>query len=167
MPPTYFSIFTTLGLQRLAEAQMNEVPLVFTEFAVGDGGGSPITPDAGMSELVNEVYRGDVNGVSISPDAPRTVRVEGLIPSGTGGFMIREAGLFNGSGELIAIASYPPMYKPTPAEGATVEEYIRVLLEYEAVEAIGLTVDPAVVMATREDVENATGGSLFLWERFS
>lgn len=165
--PTYFAIFTTLGLQRLAEAQLNNVPLVFTEFAVGDGGGAAITPSAEMTELVNEQYRGDVNDVSISPNEPRTVRVEGLIPSATGGFTIREACLFNGAGEMIVIAGYPPVYKPTPAEGAIVEEYIRLLLEYAAVEAIALTVDPAVVMATREDVENATGGGLFLWERFT
>jgi hypothetical protein len=149
----YFAIFTTLGLTRLAEAQANNIPLVFTHVAVGDGDGVEITPVVGMTELVNERARVAVNLVEISPDAPTTVRVEGLIPAATGGFYIREAGLFNGDGELIAIASYPPIYKPTPGEGASVEEYIRIPLEYATTSAIALTVDTSVVIATRLYVE--------------
>jgi phage-related tail fiber protein len=165
--PSYYTILTTLGLTRLAEAQMSGVPLVFTHLAVGDGGGSPITPSAGMTALVNEVARVSVNNVEISPDAPTVVRVEGLIPSGTGGFTIREAALFNGAGEMIAIASYPPIYKPVPSDGAIVEEYIRILIEYAAVEAIALTVDPDVITATRLYVDDMTAGGLYLWENFN
>lgn len=165
--PTYYAIFTTLGLQRLAEAQYHGVPLVFTHLAVGDGDGAPITPSVDMPGLINERARVPVNSTQISPDAPTTVRVEGVIPAGTGGFIIREAGLFNFSGELIAVASYPPISKPTPADGVTVDEYIRILLVYSAVTAIALTVDPAVILATRFDVEDATAGSLYLWEHFT
>lgn len=147
--PTYFAIITTLGLQRLAEAQASGNPLVFTDLAVGDGNGSEITPLASMTELVNETARVSVNSVEIAPGAPTTVRVEGLIPAATGGFTIREAGLFNGDGELIAIASYPPIYKPVPADGVSVEEYIRILLVYEETTAIALTVDTSVIIATR------------------
>jgi phage-related tail fiber protein len=165
--PAYYTILTTLGLQRLAEAQMSGVPLIFTEFAVGDGDGAAITPAVGMTALVSEVWRGDVNLVEISSDAPTTVRIEGLIPSSDGGFTIREAGLFNAAGELIAVASYPPVYKPTPAEGVTAEEYIRILIEYAAVEAVALTTDPDVVTATRAYVEDMTAGGLWLWENFT
>ena len=165
--PTYYAILTTLGAQRLAEAQMSGVPLVFTEIAVGDGGGAATTPSAAQTVLVNEVWRGDVNLVEIYESAPRTVRVEGLIPSATGGFTIREAGLFNSSGELIVVASYPPIYKPTPAEGVTVEEYIRILLEYATIEAVALTTDPSVVTATQEYVDDMTAGGLWLWENFT
>lgn len=147
--PTYYSIFTTVGLARLAEAQASGIPLVFTEVAVGDGGGSPITPLAAMTALVNETARVSVNSVDIQPDAPTTVRVEGLIPAATGGFTIREAGLFNADGELIAIASYPPIYKPDPGDGLAVEEYVRVLLVYTEVSAIALTVDTSAIVATR------------------
>jgi hypothetical protein len=152
--PPYKAIFTTLGLQRLAEAQASGVPLVFTEVAVGDGGGAEITPIASMTALVNERARVDVNLVEIHPDAPNTVRVEGLIPAATGGFFIREAGLFNGAGELIAIASYPPIYKPELADGVSVDEYIRILLVYENLEdAIELSADLSVVIATRPYVD--------------
>lgn len=165
--PTYFAVFTTLGLARLADAQYTATPLVFTHVAVGDGNGAPITPSAAMTALVHETARVVVNGVSISPDAPNVVRVEGLIPSGTGGFTIREAGLFNLAGELIAVASYPPIYKPVPGDGVTVEEYIRILLKYEAVAAIALTTDPDVITATRLYVDDLTAGGLWLWETFT
>lgn len=150
----YFAIFTTLGLQRLAEAQASGVPLVFATVRVGDGNGSEITPLASMTALVNEVASVDVNLVEIHPDAPSTVRVEGLIPAATGGFTIREAGLFNGDDEMIAIASYPPTYKPNLADGVSVDEYIRILLVYENLEeAIELTADLSVVTATRPYVD--------------
>lgn len=165
--PTYFAIFTTVGLTRLAEAQMSSTPLVFTHLAVGDGNGLPITPDAGMTTLVNERARVTINSVDISPDEPTTVRVEGLIQAATGGFTIREAGLFNLAGEMIAVASYPEIYKPNLADGVTVEEYIRILLVYAAVEAIALTVDPDVITATRLYVDDRTGGGLYLWEHFT
>lgn len=164
--PTYYAIFTSLGLTRLAEAQATATPLVFTHVAVGDGGGAPIAPNASMTALVNERARVPTNSVGISPDQPDIVRVEGLIPSGTGGFFIREAGLFNLAGELMAVSSYPPTYKPVPADGATVEEYIRMLLQYTAVTAIALTIDPDVITATRLYVDDATAGQLALWERF-
>jgi len=153
VPSTYFAVFTTLGLTRLAEAQASGVPLVFTHVAVGDGNGSPITPNSSMTALVHEVARVTVNDVQVVDDEPTTVRVEGLLPAATGGFTVHEAGLFNGAGEMIAVASYPPMYKPVPSDGASVDEYIRILLVYEAVESIALTVDPAVIVATRQYVD--------------
>lgn len=152
--PTYQAIFTTLGLQRLAEAQANYTPLVFTDLAVGDGGGSPTTPDVDQTELVNETARVSVNLIEVDPDNPNQVRVEGLIPAATGGFTIREAGLFNGDNELIAVANYPDIYKPELSDGVSIEEYIRILLVYEnPTDAIELTSDLSVVMATRAYVD--------------
>lgn len=165
--PTYFAIWTTLGLTRLAEATSSGTPVPFAYVAVGDGNGSPITPAAGMTALVHERARVATNNVDISPDDPLTVRVEGLIPSATGGFTIREAGVFNHAGELLAIASYPPIYKPTPADGVTVEEYIRILLQYSDVTAVELTTDPDVITATRLYVDDSTAGQLALWEAFT
>lgn len=154
MPATYYAIFTTLGLQRLAEAAATYTPLVFYEMAVGDGDGSPVTPSASMTGLVNERARVSVNLVEVDPDNPNQVRVEGLIPAATGGFTIREAGVFNADGELIAVANYPPIAKPVPADGVSVEEYIRILLVYENPgDAIELSVDTSVVMATRHYVD--------------
>jgi phage-related tail fiber protein len=165
--PAYYAIWTTVGLTRLAAATASGIPVPFAYVAVGDGNGAPITPSAAMTALVNERARVDRNNVDISPDDPHTVRVEGLIPSATGGFTIREAGVFNHAGELLAIASYPPIYKPTPADGVTVEEYIRLSLQYSDVTAVALTTDPDVITATRLYVDDATAGQLAIWERFT
>ena len=164
--PTYFAIWTTVGLTRLAEAIASGHPVPFAYVAVGDGNGAPITPAAGMTALVHETARVQTNDVSTLPADPRTVRVEGLIPAATGGFTIREAGVFNFAGELLAIASYPPVYKPTPADGVSVQEYIRLLLQPSDVTAVQLTVDTSVITATRLDVDDATAGKLALWEAF-
>jgi phage-related tail fiber protein len=165
--PTYYAIFTTLGLTRLAEAHAAGVALVFAHVAVGDGGGAPITPDPSMTALVNETARVVTNSVSVSPDALDIVRVEGLFPAAVGGFTIREAGIFNHAGELMAVASYPPIYKPTPADGVSVEEYVRILLKYSNTADIAMSVDPDVITATRLYVDGMTAGGLALWERFS
>jgi phage-related tail fiber protein len=165
--PTYFAIFTTLGLTRLSEAQASGVALAFAHVAVGDGGGNPIAPDASMTALVNERARVVTNSVSVSPDALNVVRVEGLIPSSVGGFTIREAGVFNRDGELLAIASYPPIYKPITADGVTVEEYIRILLQYATTSAIAVSTDPNVVTATQRYVDDNTAGAAALWETYS
>jgi phage-related tail fiber protein len=164
---SYYALITTLGAQRLAEAQYAGVPLVFTDFAVGDGDGAAITPAVGMTALVNEVYSGSVNDVQIYESAASTIRVEGHIPSSEGGFTIREVGLYNAAGELIVIASYPETYKANPAEGATVETYVRVLIEYASVEAVELTTDPAVVTASQEYVDKSTANRLWLFENFT
>lgn len=164
--PTYSAILTTLGAQRLAEAQMSGVPLVFAEVAVGDGNGSVPTPSVGQTELVHETARVAVNTVEIYASAPSTVRIEGVIPAATGGFTVREVGFFNNAGELIVVASHPPTYKPVPADGVSADMILRQLLAYAAIDAIALTVDPAVVTASREYVDDATAGGLYLWENF-
>jgi phage-related tail fiber protein len=167
MPATYYAILTTLGATRLAEAVANAIPLVFAFGAVGDGGGAPITPAVGMTTLVNERARVAINKIETSPDEPNVLRVEFVLLAATGGFTIREAGLFNLAGEMIAVASYPPTYKPVPADGAIVNEYIRVLIAYTPASAVALTVDPNVITATELYVDDATAGGLANWERFS
>lgn len=153
MPSTYYAIFTAMGLTRLAEAQVSGTPIAFVDVAVGDGGPGGInTPDPSLTALRNERWRGTAT-TELDPSIANTVRVEGHILAATGGFTIREVGLFNGSGEMIAYASYPTIYKPTPGEGASVDEYIRVLLTYAAVDAISLTVDGSVIVASRAYVD--------------
>lgn len=152
---SFSAILTTLGLSRLATAQATNTPLVFTHVAVGDGNGSPVTPVASMTALVHETARVTVNAVDLDTDVADAVRVEGLFPADVGGFTIREGGLFNGAGELIAVASFPDIYKAVPADGASVPVYIRIPIEYAGVAtAISITVDDSVVMATRSYVDD-------------
>ncbi len=150
----YKAIFTTLGLARLAAATATSTPIVFDEMAIGDGSGAPTTPSAGQTELVNEVERVDVNLIELDPSDEDTVRVEAFLPPETGGYTIREIGLY-ADGDLIAVASYPPIAKPVLADGVSVAEYIRILLVYSnPTDAITLTTDLSVVLATRLYVDD-------------
>jgi phage-related tail fiber protein len=120
-----------------------------------------------MTALVNERARVSINAVTDRRGRPDDGEGRGLLPGGTGGFTIREFGLFNGAGELIAVASCPPTYKPVPGDGVTSAGYVRINLRYENPSAIAPTVDGSVIVATREDLDNATAGGLLLWERFT
>lgn len=155
MPPTYFAVITTLGATKLATAQASDNPLLFTHLAVGDGGGSTPTPNVAQTALVNERARVSINLVQVDPANPNTVRVEGLIPAATGGFVIREAGIFDEDDDLIAVANYPDIYKPSLSDGVSIEEYIRILLVYASPgSAIDLIVDTSVIIATRLYVDD-------------
>ncbi len=147
--PTYYAVLTDVGVTKLAAALATYTPIVFADLAVGDGSGSTITPLSSMTELVNETARVSVNLVEVDPENANQVRVEGLIPAVTGGFTIREAGIFDEDGDMIAVASYPPIYKPVPGDGVSVEEYIRILLVVESAAAVELSVDTSVIVATR------------------
>lgn len=164
--PTWYSKITTVGLARLAQAEMSGSKFQFHEIAVGDGAGSSVTPDVSMTALIREVWRGSVNNVEIAASDPNTIRIEGLVPSSSGGFTMREIGVFNTSGELVVIANMPATYKPTPDEGVTSDAYVRVLIEYANPDTIALTTDPDVVTASREYVDRSTAARLSLWENF-
>jgi hypothetical protein len=154
MSLTYYAIITDLGATKLADAAASFTPLVFSHLAVGDGNGSTPTPDPAQTSLVNETARVAINAVDVDPDNPNQVRIEGLIPADTGGFTIREAGVYSDAGDLIAVANYPDIYKPVPADGASIAEYIRIVLAYtNPSDAMSITTDTSVVMATREYVD--------------
>jgi hypothetical protein len=168
MAGPFFALITNDGADALADALGTATPLQLSYIAVGDGGGSPITPDVTMTALVNERARVNVNAIDVDPATPNKVRVEGLIPVGTGGFTIREAAIFSEDGVMIAIASYPDIYKPTPSEGASVAEYIRIPLEYlSVVDAVELTVDNSTVMATRQYVSDFAFDRFFVSDDFT
>lgn len=120
MSTTYKTVITDKGAERIAAALLPDgEKLKITHFAVGDGNGSIPTPTASQTALVHEVYRGEVSNIHADGDSTTRIIVEGIIPAGQGGFWVREIGLYDDQGVLIAVCSAPERYKPTPAEGAT------------------------------------------------
>jgi len=159
-------LITTIGLAKIADALAGGYDVNITEIAVGD---ADVAPDPDATELGNEVWRGAVNAVDVTPGNPNRVRFEGLVPIEDGGWTMREAGAFDSEGDLIVLARIPDTYKPDPGtDGAGVAAYIRLCAEVaNAVEAFALTVDDSVVMASRLYVDEASIGSqLYEWERF-
>lgn len=150
----YTTIHTTYGLNALAAAQATGVPINLTHIAVGDGGGSDVTPTPAMTALVNERYRTTVNTVQQDPSNPTIYYVEMLIPAGTGGWTIREVGVFSDSGALFAVSNFPATYKSVPSDGATNDLAIRLELVVASAGLITLQIDPNVAIASRQWVLN-------------
>lgn len=120
MSTAYITVVTDKGAERITAALLPDgEKLKITHFAVGDGNGSIPTPSANQTALVHEVYRGEVSNIHADGDSTTRIIVEGIIPAGQGGFWVREIGLYDDQGVLIAVCSAPERYKPTPTEGAT------------------------------------------------
>ena len=150
----YYTILTSYGKQALANAQASGTSVNLVEFAVGDGNGSYYAPNETQTSLVNEVYRAQINRITTDSNNPNWVIAEGIIPADQGGFTIREIGIFDDSGNLVAIGNYPETYKPVLSQGAGNDMYIRFIMEVENVDSVQLKIDPAIVLASRKYVDD-------------
>lgn len=145
----YYVVVTAVGRAKLAACTTTGGHLALSRMAVGDGGGAAYDPTDQASHLVRETYRGDLHNVAIDPDNPTWVRCEMVIPPQVGGWYVREVGLYDADGDLIAIGSYPPTYKPVLDEGSTVELAIRMIVEITNADTVQLIVDTTTVMASQ------------------
>lgn len=141
MSTTYKTVITDKGAERITAALLPDgEKLKITHFAVGDGNGSTPTPDVSQTALVHEVYRGEVSNIRIDVDDTTRIIVEGIIPASQGGFWVREIGLYDDQGVLVAVCSAPERYKPVPTEGATSVLNCQVYVAVSNTDAIQLKV---------------------------
>ncbi|EHX0261483.1 phage tail protein [Salmonella enterica] len=154
MSTKFYTLLTDIGAAKLASAAALGVPLKITHMAVGDGGGTLPTPDAKQTALVNEKRRAALNMLYIDPQNSSQIIAEQVIPENEGGSWIREVGLFDESGALIAVGNCPESYKPQLAEGSGRTQTVRMVLITSSTDNITLKIDPAVVLATRKYVDD-------------
>mgnify|MGYP002765105457 CR=1 FL=1 len=154
MSTKFYTLLTDIGAAKLASAAALGVPLKITHMAVGDGGGTLPTPDARQTALVNEKRRAALNMLYIDPQNSSQIIAEQVIPENEGGWWIREVGLFDESGALIAVGNCPESYKPQLAEGSGRTQTVRMVLITSSTDNIILKIDPAVVLATRKYVDD-------------
>ncbi|WP_429952388.1 phage tail protein [Aeromonas veronii] len=154
MSTIYFAIPTHAGQAKIANAIALGVPLKITQMAVGDGNGQPVTPNPAQTALVREQRRAPLNTLFQDPLNPAQLVAEQIIPENVGGWWIREVGLFDDSGALIAIANSPDTYKPQLSEGSGRTQTIRMVLIVSDTSAVELKIDPSVVLATRKYVDD-------------
>ncbi|EKH6014412.1 phage tail protein [Escherichia coli O157] len=141
MSTTYKTVITDKGAERITAALLPDgEKLKITHFAVGDSNGSTPTPDASQTALIHEVYRGEVSNIRIDVDDTTRIIVEGIIPTSQGGFWVREIGLYDDQGVLVAVCSAPERYKPVPTEGATSVLNCQVYVAVSNTDAIQLKV---------------------------
>lgn len=158
MTAKYFALLTTIGAAKLANATALGNPLAITDMAVGDANGTDPTPDPAQTALVNECHRAQLNSLSVDPGNANQVIAEQVLAETVGGWWIREIGLIDADGDLIAVGNCPPSYKPQMDEGSGREQIIRMVLIVSSTDAVELKIDPSVVLATREYVDDAIEG---------
>lgn len=150
----FFTVLTSIGQAKVAAATISGVPVAITELALGDGGGAAVTPVENRASLVNEVNRGPVGSLTVHPVNANWLIAERVIAPEVGGFTVREVGLFDAAGDLIAYGNFPTSYKPVLAEGSGKELIIRVQIEVGSISAVTLLIDPSVVLASRAYVDS-------------
>lgn len=155
MAAKFFALLTNQGAAKLSNMAALGEKLEITSLAVGDGGGISPTPNQAQTKLVNEVRRAQLNSLSVDEKNNSQIIAEQIIPESVGGWWIREIGLFDADGILIAVANCPETYKATTEEGSGRTQVIRMMLTVSSTDAVTLKVDPSIVLATRQYVDNA------------
>ncbi|HAW8064603.1 TPA: phage tail protein [Escherichia coli] len=155
MATKYFALLTNVGAAKLANATALGAQVEITQMAVGDGNGVLPTPNPAQTALTHELRRAQLNMLTIDPVNTNQIIAEQVIPEDVGGWWIREIGLFDKDGDMIAVANCAETYKPKLQEGSGRVQVIRVILIVSSTEAVTLKIDPSVVLATRKYVDDA------------
>ncbi|EBX1064628.1 phage tail protein [Salmonella enterica subsp. enterica serovar Oranienburg] len=155
MSTKFKTVITTAGAAKLAAATMpGGKKINLNVMAVGDGGGKLPVPDAGQTQLVNEVWRHTLNKISQDNRYSNYIVAELVIPPEVGGFWMRELGLYDDEGTLIAVANMAESYKPELAEGSGRAQTCRMVIIVSSVESVALSIDSTMVMATQDYVDD-------------
>ncbi|MGN9186845.1 phage tail protein [Escherichia coli] len=155
MSTKFRTVITTAGAAKLAAATAPGGRKVnITTMAVGDGGGKLPVPDAGQTGLIHEVWRHTLNKISQDKRNSNYIIAELVIPPEVGGFWMRELGLYDDAGTLIAVANMAESYKPALAEGSGRSQTCRMVIIVSSVASVALTIDTTTVMATQDYVDD-------------
>ncbi|MGO6089973.1 phage tail protein [Escherichia coli] len=154
MATKYYAVLTNVGAAKLANATALGAQVEITQMAVGDGNGVLPTPNPAQTALVHELRRKPLNSLSIDPNNANQIIAEQVIPEDEGGWWIREIGLFDKDGDMIAVANCAETYKPQLQEGSGRVQVVRMILIVSSTAAVTLKIDPSVVLATRQYVDD-------------
>lgn len=151
----YKAIITTAGAAKIAAASAGGTQLKIVRMVVGDGNGTLPTPNLAQTKLVNEKYRAALNGLTIDKALKNHILAEMIIPANVGGFWLREMGLYDEAGTLIAVSNMAESYKPKLEEGSGRTQTLRMILIVSSTEAIQVIAGGDTVLATKDYVTDA------------
>lgn len=151
----FFAILTAVGEAKQANADALGIPWKLTHLGVGDANGTDPIPDRLQTHLLNERRRAPLNQLKIDPANPAVLIAEQVIPADVGGWWVREIGLYDEAGDLVAIANCAPSFKPVLSQGSGRTQIVRMNFIVSSVGNIVLKIDPSVVLATREYVDSS------------
>ncbi|MBI4835935.1 MAG: phage tail protein [Candidatus Abawacabacteria bacterium] len=153
MSENFYMKLTNIGLAKIANAEVTGIKVQITEAAVGDGNGAYYEPSQTQTALVNEVWRGSIETVELHPTNENQVVIEAAIPPEEGPFWIRELGLFDSEGDMVAVGKVPASEKPVYDQGSTKDLRLKAILSVENADVIQIIVDPALAWASRDYVD--------------
>ncbi len=151
----YKAIITTAGAAKIAAASAGGTQLKIGSMAVGDGNGTLPTPNPAQTKLVNEKYRAALNGLTVDKALKNHILAEMIIPANVGGFWLREMGLYDEAGTLIAVSNMAESYKPKLEEGSGRTQTLRMILIVSSTEAVQVIAGGDTVLATKDFVADA------------
>ncbi|ACL72702.1 MAG: phage tail protein [Billgrantia sp.] len=166
MAGDFYTVLTAIGMQKQAAYQAGGPRVELATVHAGTGGGDSYYEQydrealEGLEALVDEVWSAPINHLAVDDANPNWVVIEGVIPTDAGGWMIREVGVKDAEGDLIAVGRFPPTYKPSLDDGAAQDLLIRSITEWGNAEAVTLEVDPAVALASRGYAETVAAEAL-------
>lgn len=155
MSTTYYSLLTNVGASAMAYAAAHATPVNLSEVALGDGGGSQPAHTADSASLVNEVYRAPINSITQHETNSGWYIIELVVPPEIGNFYVREFRVDDDDGNPIYIGVTATEFKPILASGSTKDSIYRLIVATSNAATINLVVDPSIVMATLQAVNNA------------
>ncbi|MFS7243398.1 MULTISPECIES: phage tail protein [Serratia] len=155
MTAKYRALLTDQGKALLANAAATGQKLEITQMAVGDGGGAATLPSESQTRLVNEKRRAALNSLQVDANSSNQVIAEQVIPEDTGGWWIRELGLYDKNGVLVAVANTPDTYKPLLAEGAGRTQVVRMVLLVKGDASAVIVADKTAVLVSRDTLDAA------------
>ncbi|KEH84609.1 phage tail protein [Clostridium novyi] len=153
MAEQFYTILTAIGKAKMANTTALGTKVNLTKFQVGDGNGTYYNPTEDQTGLKHKTWEGPISSITVDENNPNWIVIEVIIPSNVGGFMIREAGVFDDEGNMIAIGKYPETYKPVASNGSTKDLIIKMILEVSNTSSVTLKVDPTVILATQKDIQ--------------
>ena len=151
----FMAILTAIGEAKQANADALGIPWTFAQMGVGDANGTDPIPDRAQTRLINERRRAPLNQVKIDPKNSNVIIAEQVIPENVGGWWIREIGLYDLDGDLVAVANCAPSFKPLLAQGSGKTQVVRMNFIVTSAGNVTLKIDPSVVLATRQYVDDA------------
>ncbi|WP_134485408.1 phage tail protein [Pseudomonas aeruginosa] len=156
----YGGFLTDKGAAKQVEAASGGLRRNITHMLIGDAGGAPgQTPDPvpspSQTKLVRQRYRVKLNRLVAADNSPSVLIAEAILPQDVGGWWMRELGLEDSDGDMIAVANCAPSYKPLVNEGSGRTQTVRLHIAFSHAETVELLIDPNVVTATVADLQNA------------
>ncbi len=148
----YGTMCTDVGNAAVANSVLAGTKVNFTQIAVGDANGTPYVPVSSMAALKHQVWSGPIGEVVIDPQQANRMILHGVLPSSVGGWVMREIGVLDDKGNLIAVGNTPEIPKEAITSGVIMEMDLCIYISVIDARGVNVIIDPTVVIASKADV---------------